>query len=54
MTQFKSLTVSVAIIVLVLTGLHAVMQSEFGWHPQGLLNLIINVATAVVITAWRK
>lgn len=54
MTEFKSLAVSVAIVVLVLTGLHALMQSELGWQPQGLLNLVINVTTAVAITAWRR
>ena len=49
----RSLAFTVLLVFLVILGGHAVMQQFLGWHPQGTLNLLINIVIAVVVTAWR-
>ena len=54
MTQgIKTLGGTVLLVLLAMIGLHEVMQSVLGWHPQGLLNMVINIVLTVFIVAWR-
>ena len=54
MTQgIKSLAGTVILVLLAMIGLHEVMQQFFGWHPVGMLNMVVNIVLTVFIVAWR-
>lgn len=49
----KSLAVTVLLVFLVILGLQVLSQQLLGWSPHSKLKALIDIAVAVVVTAWR-